>query len=79
VAVETNIPYAHKFSPYYQHLALAAGTAAVLIFGSRRFDHRTHPRFAALIGQQPAQQRLAVNPIGLCTTWLSIPSFCNTR
>ena len=34
-----------------QYFALAAETAAVLFFGGRRFDHRAHPRFAALIRQ----------------------------
>ena len=34
-----------------QYLALAAETAVVLFFGCRRFDHRAHPRFAALIRQ----------------------------
>ena len=38
-----------------QHLALAAKPAAVLFLGSRRFDHRAYPRFAALIRQQRAK------------------------
>ena len=48
-----------------QHLALAAETAAVLFFGRWRLDHRAHPRFAALVRQQRAKQRLAVDPVGL--------------
>src|ERR1700738_2892205 len=48
-----------------QHLAFAAETAAVLFLGSRRFDHCTHPRFTALVRQQRAKQRLAVDPVGL--------------
>jgi len=46
-----------------QYLALAAKPATVLFLGSRRFDHRAHPRFAALIRQQRAKQRLAVDPV----------------
>ena len=34
-----------------QHLAFAAEAAAVFFLGCRRPDHRTHPRFAALIRQ----------------------------
>ena len=48
-----------------QHLALAAEAAAVFFLGRRRLDHRAHPRFAALVGQQRANQRLAVDPVGL--------------
>ena len=48
-----------------QHFALAAETAAVFFLGRRRFDHRAHPRFAALIRQQRAKQRLAVDPVSL--------------
>src|SRR5205823_13878375 len=52
---------------FNQGLALAAKPAAVLFLNGRRLDHRTHPRFAALVGQQRAQQRLAVDrswPVG---------------
>jgi hypothetical protein len=38
-----------------QYLALAAKTAVILFFRCRRFDHRAHPRFAALIRQQRSQ------------------------
>jgi hypothetical protein len=48
-----------------QHLALAAEAAAVFFLGRRRPDHRAHPRFAALERQQRANQRLAVDPVGL--------------
>ena len=48
-----------------QHLALAAEAAAVFFLGRRRLDHRADPRFAALISQQRAQQRFAVDPVGL--------------
>jgi hypothetical protein len=47
-----------------QHLALAAKSAAVFFLRCRRFDHRAHPRFAALVRQQRAKQRLAVDPVG---------------
>ena len=48
-----------------QHLAFAAKSAAVLFLGRRRFDHCAHPRFTALVRQQRAKQRLAVDPVGL--------------
>jgi hypothetical protein len=48
-----------------QHLALAAETAAVLFLGSRCLDHRADPRFAPLVRQQRANQRLAVDPVSL--------------
>src|SRR3954466_4411439 len=37
----------------------------VLLLRGGRLDHRTHPRLAALVGQQSPHQRLAVNPVGL--------------
>src|SRR6202030_4668290 len=43
-----------------QDLALAAKSAAVLFLGCWRFDHRAHPRLAALIRQQRAKQPAAV-------------------
>jgi len=48
-----------------QDLALATKSAAVLFLGCWRFDHRAHPRLAALIRQQRAKQRLAVDPVSL--------------
>jgi len=48
-----------------QDLALATKPAVVLFLGSRRFDHRTHPRLAALVRQQRTKQRLAVDSISL--------------
>ena len=48
-----------------QHSALAAEAAAVLLLGSGHLDHRTHPRFAAFVGQKRADQRLAVDLVGL--------------
>jgi len=48
-----------------QHFALAAEAAAVLLLRSGRLDHRTHPGFAALVGQQRADERLAVDLVGL--------------
>src|SRR6266851_5796878 len=48
-----------------QHFALAAEAAAVLLLGSGRLDHRTHPRFATLVGEQRANQRFAVDLVGL--------------
>jgi hypothetical protein len=50
---------------FNQGLALPAKSAAVFFLNGRRLDHRTHPRFAALVGQQRAKQRLAVDPVGL--------------
>src|SRR5271169_3016920 len=40
-----------------QLLALATEATAVLFLGGRRFHHRAHPRFAALVCQQRANQR----------------------
>ena len=48
-----------------QHFALAAEAAAVLLLGSGHLDHRTHPGFAAFVGQKRADQRLAVDLVGL--------------
>src|SRR5260370_19758929 len=45
--------------------ALPTDPAAVFLFGRRRFYHGTHPRFAALVGQQRADQRLAVDLVSL--------------
>ena len=48
-----------------QHFAFAAKTTAVLFLGRRRLDHGADPGFAALMGQQGAKERLAVDPVGL--------------
>ena len=48
-----------------QHFALAAEAATIFFLGRRRFNHRAHSRFAALIRQQRAKQGLAVDPVGL--------------
>src|ERR1700745_1407265 len=50
---------------FNQGLALAAKPAAVLFLNGRRLDHRTHPRFAALVGPTRAKQRLPGDPRGL--------------
>src|SRR4051812_12825461 len=39
--------------------------AAILLVRGRSLDHRTHPGLAPLVGQQGANQSLAVDPIGL--------------
>src|SRR3954447_19656560 len=46
-----------------QHRTLATETTAVLFLGGRRFHHRTHSRFTALVCQQRANQRLSVDPV----------------
>jgi hypothetical protein len=48
-----------------QHLALAANAAPIFFIGRRRLHHRAHPRFAALIRKQRAEQRLAIDLVGL--------------
>jgi hypothetical protein len=48
-----------------QHLALATEAAAVLFLGSWCLDHRAHPRFAPLVRQQRANQRIAIDPVSL--------------
>ena len=59
-----------------QHLALATEAAAVLFLGGRRFHHRTHSRFTALVCQQRANQRLSVDPVSLRTP---APTGCRDR
>ncbi len=48
-----------------QYLALAADAAPVLLVRRRRHDHRAHARLAPLERQQRAQQRQAVDLVGL--------------
>ena len=48
-----------------QNLALAAEATAVFFLRRRRLDHRADAGFAALIGQQGAKQRFAVDLVGL--------------
>ena len=48
-----------------QHLALPADAPAVFVLGSRRLDHGADPRLAPLVRQQRANQRLAIDPVGL--------------
>ena len=56
----------HMQDPFVgQYLALTAKSAAVLFLGSRHLDHRAHPRFSALVRQQRAKQRLAVDAVSL--------------
>jgi hypothetical protein len=50
--------------PAYQYHALAAETAAVLLVGCRRLDHRAHARLASLVDQRRTNQRLAVDVVG---------------
>src|ERR1700720_4245108 len=50
-----------------QPLALATEASAVLFLGGRRFHHRTHSGFTALVCQQRANQRLSVDPVSLRT------------
>src|SRR4029078_11572497 len=59
-----------------QHLALATEAAAVLFLGGRRFHHRTHSRFTALVCQQRANQPLSADPVGLRTP---TPTRCRDR
>src|SRR5438094_10267294 len=59
-----------------QHLALATEATAVLFLGGRRFHHRTHSRFTALVCQQRANQRLSVDPVSLRTP---APTGCRDR
>src|SRR5260370_27253804 len=51
-----------------QYLTLTAKTAPVLFLGGQRLDHRAHPRLAALICQQCADQCLAVDTVSLRPT-----------
>src|SRR3954464_3776511 len=48
-----------------QGLALPTDPAPILLLGARSLDHRTNPGLAPLVGQQGANQSLAVDPIGL--------------
>src|SRR3712207_247536 len=48
-----------------ERLPLTREPPAVLVLRAWRHDHRADPRLAALVGQQRAQQRLAVNPVAL--------------
>jgi hypothetical protein len=47
-----------------QHPAFAAEPAAIFFLGRRRPDHHADPRFAALISQQRAQKRFAIDLVG---------------
>src|SRR5208283_5282650 len=51
-----------------QDLSLTANPAAVFIFRRRRPNHWADPRFASLVGEQRAKQRLAIDPVGLGPT-----------
>ena len=56
----------HMHDPLaYQRLALAAKTPAVLFVRGRWPNHGADSRFTALIGQQRAQQGLAIDPVRL--------------
>src|SRR3954464_1790004 len=48
-----------------QGLALTTDPAAVLLLGGRSLDHRTNPGLAPLVGQQGANQSLAVDLVSL--------------
>ena len=48
-----------------QHLALTAKPASVFIFRRWQPHHRANARFPALVGEQRANQSLAVDPVGL--------------
>ncbi len=50
-----------------QRLALAADAAAIFLLGGWHPDHRADTGLSALVGHQCADQRLAVDPVGLRT------------
>jgi hypothetical protein len=57
------VPVANTFSG--QHLALSAKTASIFPVGCRRPYHRADAWFATLVRQQRANQRLAIDLVGL--------------